>query len=104
MRSLSRGKDGEISPSDAETDKGGSSDQAGMLADRRPPPDAKAGRTDARGTEDARADLVGGGGARELAESQQAAEVLLRQIKDNPARVLSARLKAIYRERQEAKR
>ena len=46
-------------------------------------------------------DLTGAGAALIRRESAQAAEILLNRIRDNPARVLAARLSAMHRKRRE---
>ena len=75
---------------------------AGTPGDRQMAEKAAAGRGGGRADTDAGQTLSGGGGRAEmLRESRQAAESLLRQIADNPARVLTARLRAIHRQRLE---
>lgn len=64
--------------------------------------DAKAGIADGDALDQAPDDLVGTSGTAPVrTESAQAAEILLRRIRDNPERVLRARLKAIDRMRRE---
>ena len=89
------------------SDIAGRSDQAGLLGEPEDTPGKiLGGPSGGRSAEDIEQTLTGGAGqAAILQESRQAAEVLLKRIKDNPARVLAARLKAIHRQRrEEAKR
>lgn len=80
----------------------GRTDTEGVLGDKPVSRNAMAGRAGGRAAEDARRDLRGGGGsARMLAESAQEAEILLRRIVDNPAKVLAARLETVHRRRRE---
>ena len=80
---------------------GGAGTVAGELGDRRIAEDMQAGRTPGRTTEDPSITLPGGGtgAARLLRENRQAAEIMLRHIADDPARVLASRLRAIHRQR-----
>ncbi len=94
--------DGTLETAKSATDKGGNSDQVGMLGTESIAADAGAGVSEARGDEDTSQDLHGSGGrAVVLKESEQAAEILLRRIKDNPARVLAARFRSIRQARAE---
>ena len=73
----------------------------GELGDRRIADGMQAGRTPGRTAQDPSIALPGGGTgvARLLRENRQAAEILLRHIVDDPARVLASRLRAIHRQR-----
>ena len=75
---------------------------SGTPGERRMSRDAAAGGTSGRADSDPGQLLAGGGGrAAILQESRLSAELLLRRINDNPARVLAARLREIHRGRQD---
>lgn len=95
--------EGELRASLERSSTPGQSDQAGLLGDQALSADPQGGRGAGSADQDPENDLTGGSGsARVLSESAQDAEILLRQITDNPERVLRARLRAIDRARRAA--
>lgn len=93
--------EGELAATDKRSADAGQSDQPGRLGDEVLSDRPEAGRGGGEATEDPGNDLTGGSGtAIVLNESAQEAEILLRAIRDNPARVLNARLRAIDKARR----
>ena len=89
-------------PSEREPNRSGQIAAAGRTGDDAVNEQGAVGRADAPGLEDRDASgQMGSGGMRILTESTRQAEALLRAIKDDPERVLAARLRAIHRQRQE---
>lgn len=89
-------------PTEVRAERGGRSDQPGRLGDEPSAKDAEAGAAQA-GVPGA-SEAEGRSAADTVAarrESAQAAEVLLRAIEDDPAKVLAARLNAVHRRRLE---
>jgi Ca-activated chloride channel family protein len=94
---------GEATTAEHETDrKSDDSDAAGELSDeqpsRQPATAVASGEPPERGDEGER--RINQSTLLETRESTQAAEILLRQIRDNPAKVLRARLHIAHRERR----
>lgn len=97
------GADGEDSKTDRRSAKGGQTDLQGKVGDKVLSPDAGFGSSQVPGPEQELADAVTvpiGGTGLIRRESTQAVEILLREIEDNPERVLRSRLRAIYLRRQ----
>ncbi|MEL6997937.1 MAG: tetratricopeptide repeat protein [Pseudomonadota bacterium] len=95
----------DVARTDKEATQAGQIAAQGRTGDKAQSDDAAAGRgevTDSEDTESTGRD--GSGGMRQLTKSTQDAEILLRRIVDDPERVLAARLRAIDRLRNEAKR
>ncbi|MGB1007388.1 MAG: tetratricopeptide repeat protein [Thalassobaculaceae bacterium] len=95
----------ETRPSDGAATLARASDQG--VPQSRPPTggDGAAGRAAGRADQDAPDNLTGrGGAARTRQADRRRATLLLRQVRDDPARVLAARLAAIHRRRQDAAR
>lgn len=96
-------RDGAKQAATQPTVKGGRSDRPGMLGDRAMSDQAQAGSAQAAAV--AAPEVEGRSGAHTAAarrESAQAAEILLHEIRDDPARVLAARLYAVHRQRQKS--
>ncbi|MCY3981031.1 MAG: tetratricopeptide repeat protein [Alphaproteobacteria bacterium] len=93
------GSDGEQRAADTKSSEAGPSDRPGKASDKPLTQEARGGASDGRADEEATRVLEGGAGrAAALRESRQEAELLLRRIKDNPVRVLAARLNAVHRQ------
>ena len=92
----------DAAPSQQDANRAGQIAQQGRTGDQALTDDAAAGRGAVTETEDQEAaGQTGAGAVRILTKSAQNTEVLLRGIKDDPERVLSARLRAIDRLRRE---
>ena len=95
-------REGAERSAEATTDQSGRSDLAGRSGERPLSDGALGGPSDADSAGAATADARTGSGAVALRrESAQAAEILLREIVDDPAKVLAARLRMAYRRRLE---
>ena len=93
---------GDTKPTDARTAEAGESEGLGQLGEKPPDLEMKSGASGGKADEIPPDGLKAGEGrVLILRESAQAAEVLLRQIRDDPARVLRARLRAAHKARQE---
>ena len=91
-------REGETRQANQVADQGGRSDSPGQTGERRISDDPQG--SPAQGAVAEAREVDGLSGARSAAmrrESAQAAEILLREIKDDPARVLAARLYAAYK-------
>ena len=96
---------GDVAPSDRDGTRAGQIAEQGRTGEEAASPDAAAGRAEAEAIEDRDSSgQDGAGGMRRLTRSAQDVEILLRAIRDDPARVLAARLRAMHRRRQEAGR
>lgn len=95
--------EGALKPTDQRGDQSGRSDRPGRLGDKPISPDPKGGAAGGSADDKPPEDMEAAAGRVMIRkESSQAAEVLLRQIRDNPGLVLRARLRAAHRARQEA--
>lgn len=89
-------------PSEREANRAGQIAMEGRTGEEAQTEDAAAGRGTISDTGERDASgQQGAGGMRLLTESTQDVEVLLRAIRDDPERVLAARLRAIHRQRQQ---
>ena len=91
-------REGETRQANQVADQGGRSDRPGQAGDQRISQDPQG--SPARGAVAEAREVEGLSGGRSAAvrrESVQASEILLREIKDDPARVLAARLYAAYK-------
>lgn len=98
---------GEIAETDRQSARGGQSDLQGTPGDEALSPDAQSGGADAAAIDQDERDLaVAPNGTTSLIrrDSSQALEILLRQIEDDPARVLKSRLRTIHLRRQRERR
>ncbi len=94
----------DVAPSERDANRAGQIAQQGRTGDQAQTKDAAAGRGAVTETEDQEAaGRTGAGGIRIPTRSAQNTEVLLRAIKDDPERVLAARLRAIDRLRREGR-
>lgn len=94
-------QDGELQSAARASDRAGRSPEAGLEGEQQLSTASQAGASGGAPREgEARENLTGAGAALLRRESTQAAEILLNRIRDNPARVLAARLAAIHERRR----
>ncbi len=92
---------GAMKPTDKRAAVPGAGGRSGQPGDEKRAQSARSGTAESADDEDRPPQVDGDAGAAMiLRESTQAAEILLRRILDDPARVLSARLRAAHRQRQ----
>lgn len=97
----SRRSVGEVEAGEDDSQLSGEASRPGRAAERDAAETATGATATLRGGDDtATAQIDGTGAATILRDSGQEAEILLRQIKDDPARVLRARLRAAHEIRQ----
>lgn len=93
----------DVVASDRDGTRAGQSTGKGRTGDEAKTKDSAAGRGEIAETDDKDSSgQDGAGGMRLMTQSAQDTEILLRAIKDDPERVLAARLRAIHRLRMEA--
>lgn len=98
----SRRSVGDAEAAEDDSQSSGEASRPGRAAERDAAETATGATATLRGGNDAAATLVDGTGAATiLRDSTQEAEILLRQIKDDPARVLRARLRAAHEIRRQ---
>ena len=91
----------DTTPSETDTSQAGQIAASGRIGDEALSENAAAGRGAVTETADREAaGRQGAGGMRPVTRSARDAEILLRAIKDDPERVLAARLRAMHRLRQ----
>ena len=90
----------DVAPTENQASQSGQISAEGRTGEEAQNPGSAAGRADASETDERDSSgQMGAGGMRLLTRSTQDTEVLLRGIRDDPARVLAARLRAIQRQR-----
>ena len=93
-----KAQDGQTRQANQATSEGGRSDRPGQPGEQRLSDDAQGSPAQGAVAEAREVEgLSGGRSAAVRRESAQASEILLREIKDDPARVLAARLYAAYK-------